>query len=63
MNPKSLLLPIFALFLLASSLAVGVAPAAADQQQELHSDSSPSARFGHTMANINGNLYLFGGLV
>jgi len=24
---------------------------------------SPPARFGHSMVNINGNIYLFGGLV
>ena len=55
MNPKSLPLLLFALLLLASSLAaVGVAPAAAD---------SPPARFGHSMVNINGDIYLFGGLV
>lgn len=49
------------LILASCLLAFSSATAAAEEWRELNPATKPSARAGHTMVTINGNVYLFGG--
>ena len=61
MNPRPFLT---ALLLLLVSLSFAFSGTAlADEWQELHPDSSPGARFGHSLVTIDNDVYLFGGVV
>lgn len=50
-------------FLVAALLLTLASPGRAGTPNPLAPLDAPSARFGHTLTNVNGNVYLFGGLV